>query len=200
MAEGALLIACGALARELVEIRKRNGWEFLKIQCLPADLHHKPVKIPAAVDDAIVRYGDGFEHVFVAYGDCGTSGELDRVLEKHGVERIPGAHCFEFFPGKDVYDELAEEELGTFYLTDFLVRHFERLVVKSLGLDRHPELKELYFGNYRRLAYLIQDPEAALTDRARAHADYLGLEYTERQTGFEPVEKILQEQVVHWRN
>ena len=200
MAEGALLIACGALARELVEIRKRNGWDFLKIQCLPADLHHRPAEIPAAVDEMIARQRDRFDHIYVAYGDCGTSGELDRVLEKHGVERIPGAHCFEFFPGKAVYDELADEELGTFYLTDFLVRHFEHMVVRSLGLDRHPELKELYFANYRRLVYLIQDENADLSDRARAHAEYLGLDYEERQTGFEPVENIMKEQVVHWRS
>jgi len=200
MTEGALLIACGALARELVEIRRRNHWDHLRIQCLPADLHHTPAKIPAAVDAAIEKHRDRFQHIYVAYGDCGTSGELDRVLEKHGVERIPGAHCFEFFPGKDVYDALAEEELGTFYLTDFLVRHFDRLVVRSLGLDRHPELRDLYFGNYRRLVYLVQNETEALSDRARAHADYLGLDYEERHTGFGPVEHIMKEQAVKWRS
>ena len=200
MAGNALIIACGALARELVEIRKRNGWEHLRIQCLPANLHHSPAKIPAAVDEMIGRFRDEVEHIYVAYGDCGTSGELDRVLEKHGVERIPGEHCFEFFPGKSVFDALAEEELGTFYLTDFLVRQFEHMVVKSLGMDRHPELKDLYFGNYKRLVYLIQNESAALSDKARAQAEYLGLEYEERHTGFEPVEAVLKEQVVQWRN
>ena len=200
MAKGALVLACGALARELVAIQRQNGWEHLKIQCLPAELHNTPDRIPAAVDAALETYAAEYERIFVAYADCGTGGLLDKVLEKHGVERLPGAHCYEFFSGSDVFGALADREPGTFYLTDFLVRHFERLVVEGLGLDRHPELKEQYFGNYRKLVYLAQDPGAALGDKAREHADYLDLEYEEIVTGLGPLENELQEQVVRWQN
>ena len=137
MRQGALLLACGALARELVQLKRHNNWDFLKIQCLPAELHSTPDKIPGAVEAAIEEHGKDYDHIYVAYGDCGTSGELDRVLKKHGVERIPGAHCYEFFAGTSQFFEFADEEPGTFYLTDFMVRQFDHFVVKMLGLDRH---------------------------------------------------------------
>jgi hypothetical protein len=200
MKTGALLLACGALARELVAIQRRNGWDHLKIQCLPAELHNTPDRIPAAVEAALEKYTKEFRHVFVAYADCGTGGLLDKVLEKYGVERIPGAHCYEFFSGSEVFGALADDEPGTYYLTDFLARHFDRLVVEGLGLDRHPELREQYFGNYRKLVYLEQDPDAGLRDKARRHADYLELEYEAVVTGLGPVETVLGEQVIQWRN
>ena len=200
MAEGALLLACGALARELVQLQRQNNWEHLKIQCLPAEWHHTPGKIPGGIRDAIEKYKDDYEHIFVAYGDCGTGGALDRVLEEYGVERLPGAHCYEFFAESSVFFGFADEEPGTFYLTDFLVQHFDRFVKKALGLDRHPELRDMYFGNYKRVIYMAQVRSEKLAKMAREQADFLGLEYQEHFTGLEPVGSILQEQVIKWRN
>jgi len=200
MAEQVLVIACGALARELVELRRRNRWEHIRIQCLPAELHNTPAEIPGAVADALARYREEYAQVFVAYADCGTGGRLDKVLDEFGIERLPGAHCYEFFAGSERFATLSDEEPGTYYLTDFLVRHFDRLVVRGLGLDRHPELKAQYFGNYRRLVYLAQTSSEQLASRARDHAAYLGLEFVLQYTGLEPVERILEEQTVAWRN
>ena len=200
MADSALLIACGAIARELVLLRQKNGWDHLSIQCLPAELHNTPTEIPEAVDAALREYKERFEHVFVAYADCGTGGLLDPVLEAHGVERLPGAHCYEFFAGHDVFETLHGEEPGTFYLTDFLARHFDRLVVRALKLDTHPELKTQFFGNYRRLVYLAQTRDDDLARKAEAHAAFLGLEYVEQYTGLDPVDALLHEQVVQWQN
>ena len=200
MAAGTLLLACGALAHELVELQKRNRWEHIRIQCLPAELHNTPQSIPGAVDEALEKYKPEYEHIFVAYADCGTGGLLDRVLERHDVERIPGAHCYQFFAGASVFDAFSDAEPGTFYLTDFLTRHFDRLVVKSLGLDRHPELREQYFGNYKRLVYLAQEKSDKLSKDARSHAEFLGLEYIEHYTGLEPVESVLREQEIRWQN
>ena len=200
MATGALLIACGALAHELVELLRRNEWEHIRIQCLPAKLHNRPERIPDAVAETIEKFRDDYENIFVAYADCGTGGQLDRVLEDYDVERIPGAHCYEFFAGAQAFGELAESEPGTFYLTDFLTRHFDRLIVRGLGIDRHPELKGQYFGNYRKLVFLAQSGSEKLSLLARKHAEFLGLDYAEQQTGLKPVENIIREQVVKWQN
>ena len=195
-----LLIACGALAKELVALQRLNEWSHLKIQCLPAELHNTPEHIPGEVAAMIEANRDAYPRIFVAYADCGTGGQLDRVLAQYGVSRIPGAHCYEFFAGHDVFTALADEEPGTFYLTDFLVRHFDRLVIETLGLDRHPELMSQYFGNYRRLVYLAQSPSDALAEKARECARYLGLDYVERDTGLGPLQTMLNEQVIEWRN
>ena len=200
MANGALLIACGALARELVELKRRNQWPHLRIYCLPAELHNTPDRIPGAVVETIEKYRRDYARIFVAYADCGTGGLLDRALEDYDIERIPGAHCYEFLAGSAVFSDMADAEPGTFYLTDFLVRHFDRLLVKTLGLDRHPELKQQYFGNYKRLIYLAQTRNEKLSASARAHADYLGLEFEEHFTGLQPVESLLYEQVVTWQS
>src|SRR5210317_12369 len=133
----ALVIACGALAKEIVELKRLNGWSHLEIQCLPAKLHNRPEKIPGAVRAELEKRLPEFEHVFVAYADCGTGGELDKVLEEFGIERLPGAHCYDFYAGVSELAWLAADEPGTFYLTDFLTRHFDRLVQEGLGLDRH---------------------------------------------------------------
>ena len=180
----ALVIACGALAHEIAELRRANDWRFLDVQCLPPELHNRPEKIPAAVREAIHAGRATHESIFVAYGDCGTGGLLDRVLEEEGVQRIPGAHCYEFYATAPVFTALAEAEPGTFYLTDFLLRHFERLVIEGLGLDRHPELFPVYFGNYRRLVYLAQAPIAGARDEAAAIAARMGLEFDYRDTGY----------------
>jgi hypothetical protein len=179
-----LIIACGALAHEITALRRANGWDDLDVRCLPAELHNRPEKIPAAVRALIHAARGRYRSMFVAYGDCGTGGLLDAVLREEGVERIPGAHCYEFFATGPVFAALAEAELGTFYLTDFLLRHFERLVLRGLGLDRHPELFPVYFGNYRKLVYLAQAPVPGSEQQARAIAKRMGLEFEMVRTGY----------------
>lgn len=195
-----LVIACGALAKELVALQRLNDWTHMRIQCLPAELHNRPENIPAAVRDAFEKHRGEFEHCFVAYADCGTGGLLDKTLAELGVERLPGAHCYEFYAGADTFMRLGEDEPATFYLTDFLARHFDRLVREGLGLDRHPQLFDAYFGNYRRLVYLSQTESPQLEQQARAHAEYLGLAYEHRHTGLGEVGNALNEQVVRWLN
>ena len=194
-----LVIACGALARELLRIRELNGWDHVEIQCLPARLHNSPAEIPGAVRAKIEAMEAGFDRVFIAYADCGTAGALDRVLDDYGIERIPGAHCYEFFAGHESFYELADEEPGSFYLTDFLVRHFDRLVIGGLGLDRHPELAEHYFRNYRRVVHLAQDGEEALRRKAAGHAQRLGLDFVYRHHGDEPLASVLTPRLVNAR-
>jgi hypothetical protein len=179
-----LIIACGALAREIVALRTLNNWPHLVVQCLPAELHNRPEKIPAAVRAKIQAARGRFTSIFVAYADCGTGGLLDAVLEEEGVERIPGAHCYEFFAGSAQFAEMAEAELGTFYLTDFLLRHFERLIIHGLGIDKHPELLPIYFGNYKKLTYLAQVESPEKIAAGRAAAQRLGLEFETRFTGY----------------
>jgi len=179
-----LVIACGALAHEIAALRKANGWSSLDVICLPPELHNRPEKIAGSVREKIRAHRRDYDEIFVAYADCGTGGALDAVLAEEGVERIPGAHCYEFFAGPAAFAELAEAEPGTFYLTDFLLRHFDRLVIQALGIDRHPELMKTYFGNYRRLVYLAQAPKPDAEAAARKVADRLGLELVVRQTGY----------------
>ncbi len=181
---GLLIIACGALAHEITALRRANAWDDLDVQCLPAELHNRPERIPAAVRAVIHSARGRYRSIFVAYADCGTGGMLDAVLREEGIERIPGAHCYEFFATAPVFAALSEAEPGTFYLTDFLLRHFERLVIRGLGLDRHPELFSSYFGNYRKLTYLAQAPNAAAEEQARAIAGRMGLQYDSRRTGY----------------
>jgi hypothetical protein len=182
--QGMLIIACGALAHEITALRRANGWDKLDVSCLPAELHNRPEKIPAAVRALIQASRGRYHSIFVAYGDCGTGGLLDEVLREEQVERIPGAHCYEFFATSSQFAALAEAEPGTFYLTDFLLRHFDRLVIRGLGLDRHPELHSMYFGNYRKLVYLAQAPKPGSEEQARAVASRMGLEFEIRHTGY----------------
>ncbi len=178
-----LLIACGALARETVGLIRSNGWTHYTVSCLPANLHNRPERIAGAVRGKIRAMGPEFDRVLVAYADCGTGGHLDAVLAEEGVERIHGAHCYGFYAGLDKFDELMAEEPGSFFLTDYLVRHFDTLIIKGLGLDRHPELLSIYFGNYRRLVYLAQSEDDGLHGLARDAAARLGLDYEYRFTG-----------------
>ncbi|MEO8305039.1 MAG: DUF1638 domain-containing protein [Betaproteobacteria bacterium] len=187
----ALVIACGALSREIVALRDANRWTHLDIQCLPAELHNTPARITGAVQEKIRANRGRYASMFVAYGDCGTGGELDAMLAQEGIERIPGAHCYEFFAGATTFAALADDEPGTFYLTDFLLRHFDRLVIGGLGLDRHPELADQYFGNYRKLVYLAQSPSAERIGEARAAAQRLGLAFDYRCTGYGDLERSL---------
>lgn len=200
MTVNVLLIACGALGREVVELTRLNDWDHLKIQCLPAELHNRPEKIPAAVRAEIEDKRADYDHIFVAYADCGTGGLLDTVLAEYGIDRLPGAHCYEFFAGSTAFNELADAEPGTFYLTDFLTRHFDRLVRTGLGLDKHPELMSQYFGNYNRLVYLAQSDSPELAAMAEQHASYLGLDYECVYTGLDNVGREFAEKVIQWQN
>jgi hypothetical protein len=179
-----LVLACGAIAREVLAVVKLNGWENVTVRCLPAKLHSRPELIAPAVDAKLSELSERYEQVFVAYADCGTGGALDEVLDRHGVERLPGAHCYGFLTGNDAWQELHDAEPATFYLTDFLARHFDALVIRGLGLDRHPELLSQYFGNYKRLLFLAQTDDDDLRTRAQAAARRLDLDYEERRTGY----------------
>lgn len=181
---GTLVIACGALAREIAALRRANGWNALDVRCLAAELHNRPERIAPAVRAEIARNREHYTQIFVAYGECGTGGQLDALLAAEGIERLPGAHCYEFFASPKVFAELAEAEPGTFYLTDFLLKNFERLVVRALGLDRHPQLKAEYFRNYRRVVYLAQALKPGAIERGREIAQYLGLSFEHRFTGY----------------
>jgi hypothetical protein len=181
---GTLLIACGALAREIAALRQANGWRTLDVRCLPAQLHNRPGLIAPAVRAAIQENRQRYAQIFVVYGDCGTGGQLDAVLREEGVERLPGAHCYEFLATSQLFAQLADAEPGTFYLTDFLLRHFERLVIRPLGLDRHPELAGEYFRNYRKLVYLSQALRDGAVEEARRIADSFGFEFEHRFTGY----------------
>jgi hypothetical protein len=182
--ERLLVLACGALAREVLAVAHANHWEHVDVQCLPAKLHVVPDRIPAAVDAALTERIGRYDRVLVGYADCGTAGALDRVIERHGAERLPGAHCYAVYAGLDEWDAMHVHEPGTYYLTDFLVRHFDSLVVRPLGLDRHPELRDDYFGNYRRVVYLAQADDPALVEEARACADRIGLPFEHLPTGY----------------
>ncbi len=186
-----LIIACGALAREIVALVRANRWQHMTVQCLPAEWHNTPDKIPDGVRDKIRAARGRFARIFVAYADCGTGGQLDQVLKEEGVERIPGAHCYEFFAGAKTFAELSDAEPGTFYLTDFLAQHFDRLIYRGLGLDRHPQLMSDYFGNYQKLVYLAQIEEPRLVAKAREAAKYLGLEFEYRFSGYGDLTRAL---------
>src|SRR3954471_13865974 len=180
-----VIVGCGALARELLALTA--GIPGVRVEAIDAKLHMRPQKIAEAfaakVEVVRERFGRDVR-IFAGYADCGTGGALDAYLERESIERIEGAHCFEFYAGAAAYEALQEEEVGTFYLTDFLARQFDSIIVAGLGLDRHPELRDAYFGNYRRLIYLAQTDDDELTSRARAAADRLGLAFERRPTGY----------------
>ncbi|MED5249155.1 MAG: DUF1638 domain-containing protein, partial [Pseudomonadota bacterium] len=183
-----LVIACGALAHEITTLLESNSWPHLKVECLPASLHNRPEQIAPAVRKKIKESRATFDSIFVAYADCGTGGHLDKVLAEEGVERLPGAHCYEFFSGSEAFLARHENEPGVFYLTDFLARHFERLVMEELGIRAHPELKEMYFSHYTKLVYLSQSDLPDVLAMARSAADTLGLEFEHVRTGFGELE------------
>lgn len=187
-----LLIACGALAHELVEVLEANHWDHIEIQCLPADWHNTPDKIAPGVEKKILENQSHFNSIFVAYGDCGTGGHLDTVIERYGVARLPGAHCYEFFTGHQAFTELADEELGTFFLTDYLAWHFDRLILDTLGIKKHPELRDMYFGNYTRMLYLAQTKNEERLQQARDAAESINLPLDIRYTGLQPLQSALQ--------
>lgn len=179
-----LIIACGALAREILMLKAAGGWDHMDLTCLPAILHNHPEKITAAVEAAALKHRGDYSDIFVAYGDCGTGGELAALCDRMGLAMVPGPHCYAFFEGIETFAARAEEEFTAFYLTDFLARQFEAFVIRPLGLDRHPELRDAYFGHYEKLVYLAQTEDPALTGLARSAAERLGLAFERRQTGY----------------
>ncbi len=193
-AEKTLIVGCGALAREIVAVVKANGWDRVSITCLPAIWHNRPELIPEGVREKI-RKGrrEGYRRIFVVYGDCGTGGLLDRVLEEEGATRIGGDHCYAFYRGVEAFNSAHFEDPTCFYLTDYLARHFERLIIQGLWIDRHPELLESYFGHYTRLVYLAQQEDPALDRLAEAAAERLGLDYERVFTGMGDLERFLAE-------
>jgi hypothetical protein len=190
-----LVIACGALAREVLALHL----DGVDVTCLPASLHNRPERIPEAMRTKIRAHRAAYDEILCLYGDCGTGGALDRVLAEEGVARIAGAHCYAFFAGERAFAAMAEEEPGTFYLTDFLARHFEALVIRGLGLDRFPHLRDAYFGAYRRVVHLAQFDDPETTARARAAADRLGLAYERRFTGLDGLAAFLDASMRHAR-
>lgn len=183
--EKLLVIACGMIAREVLAAKQQVGLDHLELTCLPAEFHFYPDRIAPAMDAAIVKArAEGFEHIFVGYADCGTGGLLDKVCEKHGVERMAGPHCFGFYQGMDAYAKVADDDMMSFYMTDFLCRQFDAFFMKPLGLDRHPELIQDYFGNYEKLIYLAQTDDPELDEVAEDAARLLGLAYERRFTGY----------------
>ncbi len=186
-----LLLACGALAREIIDLRDANGWTHLDLTCLPASYHLYPDKITQAVIETVEKHRARYDDIFVVYADCGTGGQLQAACERLGVRMIAGPHCYSFFEGNDRFAETSENEITAFYVTDFLVRQFEAFVIKPMGLDRHPELRDMYFGNYEKLVYQAQTDDPALTEKARAAAERLGLAFERRFTGYGDLETTL---------
>lgn len=187
-----LIIACGALAREIIDLKEANGWTHLDLTCLPANYHLFPDKITSAVQKAVAKHRDAYDDIFVAYADCGTGGLLQAACAELNVQMIAGPHCYSFFEGNDRFAITSTDEITTFYLTDFLVRQFDAFIIKPMGLDRHPELRDMYFGNYEKLVYQAQTDDPSLTERARACADRLGLAFERRFTGYGDLKTALQ--------
>lgn len=192
--EKVLVIACGMIAREVIALRDELGLNHLELTCLPAEYHYRPDRIPPALDTAITQAKqEGYQYIFVGYADCGTGGLLDRVCERHGVERIAGPHCFAFYQGLEAFAARQEDDMLSFYMTDFLCRHFEAFFMKPMGLDRHPELIKDFFGNYEKLVYLAQTDNPALDKVAEDAARLLGLAYEKRPTGYGDLTIALQQ-------
>jgi hypothetical protein len=179
-----LVIACGMIAREVLAAKDKLGLDHIDLTCLPAELHYYPDRIPAAMERAIVEAkAKGYDHIFAGYADCGTGGMLDAVLDRHGVQRMAGPHCFAFYQGSAAFARLGDDDMMAFYMTDFLCRQFEAFFVRPLGLDRHPELIKDYFGNYQKVVYLAQTDDPELDRVAQDAARFLGLAYERRYTG-----------------
>jgi len=186
-----LLIACGALAREILELKKANLWDHMDLTCLPAKLHLYPEQITESVTAAVAKHRGSYDEIFVVYADCGTGGLLQAACDNMGVKMVAGPHCYSFFEGNERFAGISESEFTAFYLTDFLVRQFESFIVKPMGLDRHPELRDMYFGNYEKLVYQAQTDDPALTEKAKAAAETLGLAFERRHTGYGDLEVTL---------
>ncbi len=188
---GVLVIACGAISKEISLLLKLNRWEDIQVKYLSAEFHNYPDKITRRVEDLIKENQQKFRQIFVAYGDCGTGGMLDQLISQYGIKRLPGAHCYEFFSGSTLFLELSTKEPGSFYLTDFLARNFQRLVIQGLGIDRNPELQVVYFANYKKMIYFTQTKDSSLMEAAKSAAQCLNLPLESYYTGYGELEKQL---------
>ena len=191
-----LVIGCGALAEELSALKRANRWTALDIKCLDAALHNRPERIADRLESLLSQHHAEYTDILIAYADCGTGGAVDRVAEQFNAQRLPGAHCYEFYATSPVFEALAEAEPGTFYLTDFLVRHFDRLVIEEMKLDQHPELEEMLFGRYRKVVYLAQVDSSELRDEAGRAAARLNLPLEVVTTGYGLLSKTVEEEVI----
>ncbi len=190
-----LIIACGALAKEIVFLKNGLGLagDLIDLQCLPADYHNRPDKIIPGLEKVIAKMGADYGRILIGYGDCGTGGQLDAFIKNNNLELLPGAHCYAFFAGLDEFDALMEEELGSFFLTDYLVKFFESLVMDGMGINKNPALRDMYFANYKRVVYLAQSEDEDLQKQAEAAAVTLGLEYEYRFTGYGHLETAIKD-------
>jgi hypothetical protein len=188
---GVLLIACGALAREIVDLIERNNWTAFDIECLPAKWHNTPQFIVPAMREKIFAAKSRYDKIFVLYGDCGTGGQLDALLQEQGVERLDGPHCYAFYTGNPAFAAKADDDMTVFYLTDYIARQFDKLIWEGLGLDCHPELLSDYFQHYTKVVYLAQTKDIELERKAEAAARKLGLAYEYRFTGYGELETEL---------
>ena len=191
-----LVIGCGALAEELSALKRANQWTALDIKCLDAALHNRPERIADRLESVLAQHHAEYTNILIAYADCGTGGAVDRVAEQFNAQRLPGAHCYEFYATSPVFEALAEAEPGTFYLTDFLVRHFDRLVIEEMKLDQHPELEEMLFDRYRKVVYLAQVDSSELRDEAGRAAARLNLPLEVVTTGYGLLSKTVEEEVI----
>jgi len=186
-----LLLACGALAREILALKRLNGWDHMHLTCLPAKLHNRPERIPNAIEAAVLKHRANYDRIFVVYADCGTGGLLQARCEKLGVEMIEGPHCYAFYDTNEAFAARAEDEITAFYLTDFIARQFDALIWRGLKLDLHPELRDMYFGNYTKVIYLAQTENPELDAKAKIAAKRLGLDYERRFTGYGDLQTVL---------
>ena len=195
-----LILGCGALAREILALKKLNGWDHLDLRCLDASLHNRPQLIAPAIRRELKKYKKAYKNIFIAYADCGTAGEIDEVLKNENIDRLSGAHSYETFLGKQKFEELMDEELGTFFLTDFLVMHFDRLVYRGLGLDKHREMRDQIFGNYNRVVYLSQSNDLTLIEKAKLAAKKLNLKFFHQESGLGELKNQLETQVLQFKH
>tara|TARA_B100000780_G_scaffold65131_1_gene42742 strand:- start:32 stop:667 length:636 start_codon:yes stop_codon:yes gene_type:complete len=186
-----LIIACGALAREILALIELNDWKHIALTCLPAKYHLYPAKIIIAVEDAVFKYSKDYDEIFIAYADCGTGGLLANKCNDLGVKMIAGPHCYSFFEGNNKFANLSENEITAFYLTDFLVKQFDSFVWKPMGLDKHPELLDIYFGNYTKLVYQAQINDPKLDSKAIEISKRMGLPLERRYTGYGDLETAI---------
>ena len=191
-----LVIGCGALAEELSALKRANQWTALDIKCLDAALHNRPERIADRLESVLAQHHGEYTNILIAYADCGTGGAVDRVAHKFNAQRLPGAHCYEFYATSPVFEALADAEPGTFYLTDFLVRHFDRLVIEEMKLDEHPELEDILFGRYRKVVYLAQVDSSELLEEAERAAMRLKLPLEVVTTGYGLLAKTVEEEVI----
>ena len=188
-----LVIACGALSHEILALIRLNGWQHLELTCLPGVWHHTPDRIPMGLKKKIRETRDQYEEIYVMYGDCGTAGGIDRVLEEEGVQRIDGPHCFSFLMGNQAFADLGSDEIATFYLTDFFCRHFEKFIWEALGLDRRDDMVDFVFEHYRKLVFLAQTKDPALKSKAQDIACRLKLEFEYRFTGYGDMATVIRD-------